>query len=100
MEHTNMKKVFNPPAIKRLVKLKEHTIMRTNTATTRCCPICKQDYVPNLVKEPGFAIKFLQWRGGELIQNVWPKSTAIDREQLQSGICSDKCWDSLFGEDE
>jgi hypothetical protein len=45
-----------------------------------------------------FDKKFWQWKNERaLIQTVWPNATAIQREQLQTGICSDKCWDQFLG---
>jgi hypothetical protein len=54
------------------------------------CPICQKVYTPVLQRIPG---------DNRLIQEVFPNATEIEREQLLSGICSDKCWDSMFKED-
>lgn len=46
------------------------------------------------------ADKFRRWRiEGEHIQDVWPEKTLMERETLISGVCSDLCWDRLFGEE-
>jgi hypothetical protein len=58
------------------------------------CPACNKTYVPVLVKDEA---GMKRWQNGELIQNVWPGSKPIHREQLQTGICSDKCWDRFLG---
>lgn len=42
---------------------------------------------------------FRRWQDGELIQDVWPHTTAGWREQLISGIHSD-CFDSLAWDEE
>lgn len=61
------------------------------------CPNCKKEYVPELMAMPGFDHRFQQWKyGRKLIQDVWPDATAIQREQLQTGICSDKCWEEFM----
>jgi hypothetical protein len=38
------------------------------------------------------------WEAGGHIQKVMPDLTQMDRETLISGVCSDKCWDELWGE--
>jgi len=56
------------------------------------------EYTPDLAKRPDFEARNKQWRvERELIQNVWPKATTTQREQLQTGICSDKCWREYLG---
>jgi hypothetical protein len=40
---------------------------------------------------------FEAWRGGALIQEVWPDVNKGDRETLISGIHS-ACWELLFGQ--
>jgi len=66
------------------------------------CPVCKRSYVPCLIDgDPHWRIKLHRWKEmGELIQNVWPHATSTMREQLQTGICSDKCWDNIFPPEE
>jgi len=60
----------------------------------KICPNCTRKYIPILAKRPDFEAKNLQWKlERELIQKVWPYASSIQREQLQSGLCSDKCWD-------
>ena len=63
---------------------------------TRKCPECGEDFVPDLVDiDPEFYSNHYRWRSQKLlIQNVWPDATLIQREQLQTGLCSDMCWDS------
>ena len=62
------------------------------------CPSCGKSYTPDLMAEPEWREKFQNWKyGRQLIQNVWPNATPIQREQLQTGICSDKCWDDFLG---
>ncbi len=52
------------------------------------CPNCKREYEPDLVerKQPD-----------KLVQIEFPDATATQREQLLTGICSDKCWDEYLG---
>jgi hypothetical protein len=40
-----------------------------------------------------------RWKGGELIQSVFPDLDAAAREVLISGT-HPECWDELFGEEE
>ena len=63
------------------------------------CPQCRKVYPPDLLPqdEPDAEEAFNEWKAGELIQRVWPGATSIQREQLQTGICSDKCWDEFLG---
>lgn len=72
------------------------------------CPNCSKAYTPVLeLGEPG---KVALWRharaqgpvqllnrGAKLIQEEWPHSTGEEREQLITGICSDKCWNNYLG---
>lgn len=58
------------------------------------CPQCGKEYQPELlVTEADISREFQRT---VLIQVAYPDATAIQREQLVSGICSDKCWDELF----
>ena len=52
------------------------------------CPVCHRKYLPVLSR-----------RHPELpVQDEFPKAAEWQREQLISGICSDKCWETLFKE--
>ena len=51
-------------------------------------PNCKKIYEPVLKER-----KHPQM----LIQNEFPYAKAWEREQLITGICSDKCWDEYLG---
>ena len=65
---------------------------------TMSCPSCGKVYTPDLCKQEDFDEKFEKWKyDGELIQNVWPDAAPFQREQLQTGICSDECWDKFLG---
>jgi hypothetical protein len=56
------------------------------------CPNCgKSNYIQVTYG------KFQAWQHGEHIQYVWPEWTPEQRERLQSGICSDECWDKYLG---
>lgn len=52
------------------------------------CPNCRKTYTPELT-----------WPEGDNrhIQEIFPNAPAWQREQLISGICSDKCWDEFLG---
>ena len=39
-----------------------------------------------------------RWRGGELIQNVWPHLSASEREFIKTGITPEE-WENTFGPD-
>ena len=62
----------------------------------KTCPNCKKIYTPDLATQPNFEEKLVEWQG-RLIQNVWPEATLIQREQLMTGVCSDKCWAEYLG---
>lgn len=57
------------------------------------CPVCKKEYTPELSKNHE---QLKKCQEGMLVQNAFPHATAIQREQLVTGICSDQCWDNLF----
>ncbi len=62
------------------------------------CPVCKGKYLPDLlVLDPTKFIKgMLQWEeGGKQIQDAFPDAQSYQREQLQTGICSNQCWDEF-----
>lgn len=69
---------------------------------TTQCPNCGKTYIPDLAKRPDFPARVTQWKvERELVQNVWPESegfTTMQREQLQTGICSDECWEKYLGQ--
>ena len=50
------------------------------------CPNCKKTYLP-----------ILERKTNDLIQIEHPKATAEQREQLISGLCSNKCWSEYLG---
>ena len=51
------------------------------------CPVCGKVFTP-----------VLKPRTGRLLQDEFPDSEKWEREQLISGICSQKCWDNLFAD--
>ena len=57
------------------------------------CPFCSKQFEPILAKREDFVQRWLQHEKGQLIQRVWPEATNEEREQLISGVCSQKCWD-------
>jgi hypothetical protein len=50
------------------------------------CPNCKKLYKPTLERKTN-----------DLIQNEYPQATKEEREQLISGLCSDKCFKQFVG---
>jgi uncharacterized OB-fold protein len=71
------------------------------------CPQCGTEYVPELADDPDFNWKYRRWKGKvepwtgrnrPMIQDVWPEASAIAREQLMTGLCSDDCWDKFLSE--
>lgn len=70
------------------------TQARTLIAVTKTCPVCGKTTTLNIFKND-----YERWQTGDLIQNVFPYFTCIQRETLISGVCSDECWDILWDED-
>lgn len=66
----------------------------------RTCPVCNLRYVPEIAQLPDYLPKWVEWQvDRKLIQDVWPASkgfTQEQREQIISGVCSDKCWTMLW----
>ena len=58
---------------------------------TKICPVCNMEYTPVLTRP------FTDHR---CIQDIFPDAPNWQREQLLSGICSQKCWDECFSVDE
>jgi hypothetical protein len=52
------------------------------------CPACGKVYEPVLGERK---------RPDLLIQQEFPNATDEEREQLITGICSDKCWHEFLG---
>ena len=50
------------------------------------CPNCKKEYKP-----------ILERKTNKLIQEEHPTATKEEREQLISGLCSNKCWKEFLG---
>jgi len=50
------------------------------------CPNCKREYEPELKRKTN-----------KNIQDEYPNEPSWKREQLISGICSDKCWNEFLG---
>jgi len=56
------------------------------------CPQCNKEYEPVLGSR--------DMNDDRSIQEIYPNATAIEREQLITGLCSDKCWDNYLNGDE
>jgi uncharacterized Zn finger protein (UPF0148 family) len=54
------------------------------------CPACGKHYIPVLGERDGT----------RMIQEQFPNATPSEREQLVTGICSDRCWRKYIGEEE
>jgi len=52
------------------------------------CPNCNKEYQPFLGSRPN---------DDEVVQDQFPNASAEMREQLLTGICSNKCWDEWLG---
>jgi len=53
------------------------------------CPECGRHYIPDLERPIG---------DNRRIQQIFPDATSVQREQVISGICSQRCWNlSLWG---
>jgi hypothetical protein len=62
-----------------------------NTIIAITCPFCGADHEVEVNFE-----EYVNWIGGELIQNAMPSLTPTEREQLISHICP-KCQEGIFG---
>ncbi len=56
--------------------------------TVMTCPNCRKTYEPVLGQRKTPHL---------LIQNEFPDSEPWEREQLVTGLCSDRCWDEFLG---
>ena len=54
----------------------------------RLCPNCEREYTTKLDRPAG---------DNRCIQNIFPEASREDREQVISGICSNKCWEEYLG---
>lgn len=52
------------------------------------CPNCGKHYTPDLGERLDMS---------KCIQNEFPRATPAQREQLVTGICSDRCWKQYLG---
>ena len=71
-----------------------HDSDTVTTVTTPPCMGCQKKTEVPLPRE-----QVERWRGGELIQHVWPHWTPEDRELLMSGT-HDDCWKQMFPDEE
>lgn len=62
------------------------------TVLDRKCPYCGRITIVTVMND-----KYDRWQAGEKIQNVFPELTALQRETLMTGFCSDSCWDKYLG---
>lgn len=53
------------------------------------CPQCGKHYKPVLGERPE--------GDNRCVQHIFPDATKVEREQLITGLCSDKCWDRYLG---
>ncbi len=63
---------------------------RTMLFTTARCVVCGKPSIVTLEVD-----KFLRWRAGEHVQDVWPEKTPGEREVLINGT-HDECFNKLF----
>lgn len=63
------------------------SLKRKDSQGRTICPNCQKAYIPKLDKrDPNIPI-----------QRQFPNATPIEREQVITGICSDKCWKQFLG---
>jgi len=62
--------------------------IRKDNKMIKICPNCNKEYVTVLDRPKD---------DNRCIQKIFPESKPWQREQLISGICSDKCWDKFLG---
>lgn len=67
---------------------------------TMSCPQCGRIYTPDLCSDEHFDAKYDAWKNGALVQKVWPQAKPYQREQLQTGLCSDECFQEFCGSEE
>lgn len=65
------------------------------TIETKPCPVCGRTRTMTI--NPA---DVQRWKEGELIQKAMPYLTAEEREALISGVCSNRCWATMFSEEE
>ena len=63
-------------------------LIRKDNKMIKICPNCNKEYVTVLDRPKD---------DNRCIQEIFPESKPWQREQLISGICSDKCWDKFLG---
>jgi len=59
---------------------------------TKPCTSCGEKSIVELDED-----KFVAWRHGEHVQNVWPEKSPDERELLITGTHG-TCWNKMFGE--
>ena len=64
------------------------------------CPQCRKVYVPDLERSHPEGVTIYLRPDRPYIQDIFPGSTATQREQLKTGYCSDACWDAMMGPQE
>ena len=59
----------------------------------RTCIVCRTEHAFDVDFDD-----YQRWRGGTLIQDVWPDKPVDERETMISGTCP-ACFDTLWAED-
>jgi len=63
------------------------SMKRKDSQGRTICPNCQKAYVPKLDhRDPNIPI-----------QHQFPNATKVEREQVITGLCSDKCWKQFLG---
>ncbi len=73
-------------------------MIRVNEDGTVTCPQCNKTYLVELAQRADWAGKFSLMKTNT-IQKVWPTAMEYQREQLTTGLCSDKCWNDFNKEE-
>lgn len=66
-------------------------------AIHRQCPICS---TPKTMALDITEHQVAEWQAGKLIHRVFPRLDDSQREFLKTGICSDECWDGIWGDED
>ena len=64
-------------------------VRRKDSEGLTICPECNGHFKPELGE---------RMQPEACIQDEFPNATAMQREQLLTGLCSDKCWNKFLGQ--
>jgi hypothetical protein len=68
-------------------------------ALEQICIVCGKRHVPEILQDPANVAKWEAESADKHIQDIFPDCTAMQREQILTGICSEKCREEATEED-